>query len=62
MNDKKLLAIYGLKWNPFLSDIPTEALWQPPHVNDFVFRLENLVMDGGFALISGEPEIGRAHV
>ena len=60
MNNKKLLALYGLKWNPFLPDIPQEALWHPPHVDDFVFRLENLVMDGGFALISGEPGLGKS--
>ena len=60
MSDKKLLALYGLKWNPFLPDIPTEALWYPPNVDDFVFRLENLVMDGGFALISGEPGLGKS--
>ena len=60
MNDKKLLAFYGLKWNPFLPDIPTEALWHPPGVNEFIFRLENLVMDGGFALISGEPGLGKS--
>lgn len=60
MNDKKLLALYGLKWNPFLPDIPAEALWRPIWVDDFVFRLENLVMDGGFALISGEPGLGKS--
>ena len=60
MNDKKLLALYGLKWNPFLPDIPTEALWYPPHVENFIFRLENLVMDGGFALISGESGLGKS--
>jgi len=60
MNDKKLLALYGLKWNPFLPDIPQEALWHPPHVDEFVFRLENLVMDGGFALISGESGLGKS--
>ena len=60
MNDKKLLAVYGLKWNPFLPDIPTEALWHPPHVDNFIFRLENLVMDGGFALISGESGLGKS--
>ncbi|MCP4296369.1 MAG: ATP-binding protein, partial [Proteobacteria bacterium] len=60
MNNKKLLALYGLKWNPFLPDIPTEALWHPPHVEEFLFRLENLVMDGGFALISGEPGLGKS--
>lgn len=60
MNDKKLLALYGLKWNPFLPDIPTEALWQPPLVEHLLFRLENLVMDGGFAMISGEPGQGKS--
>ena len=60
MNQKKLLALYGLKWNPFLPDIPTEALWQPPSLKDFVFRLENLVIDGGFALITGEPGLGKS--
>ena len=60
MSQKKLLALYGLKWNPFLSDIPVEALWQPPSLQDFVFRLENLVMDGGFALITGEPGLGKS--
>ncbi len=60
MNQKKLLALYGLKWNPFLPDIPVESLWQPPSLQDFVFRLENLVMDGGFALITGEPGLGKS--
>lgn len=60
MNDKKLLTFYGLKWNPFLPGVPTEALWHPAFVNDFIFRMENLVMDGGFALISGEPGLGKS--
>ncbi len=60
MSQKKLLALYGLKWNPFLPDIPAESLWQPPSLKDFVFRLENLVMDGGFALITGEPGLGKS--
>jgi len=60
MSQKKLLALYGLKWNPFLPDIPAEALWQPPSLQDFIFRLENLVMDGGFALITGEPGLGKS--
>jgi len=60
MNQKKLLALYGLKWNPFLPDIPAEALWLPPSLQDFVFRLETLVIDGGFALITGEPGLGKS--
>ena len=60
MNDKQLLAYYGLKWNPFLPSIPVEALWHPPQMNSFIFRLENMIMNGGFALISGEPGLGKS--
>jgi general secretion pathway protein A len=60
MNSKKLLALYGLKYNPFLPDLPVEALWPPPGIDNFFFRLENLVMDGGFALICGEPGLGKS--
>lgn len=60
MNNKKLLALYGLKWNPFLPDLPVEALWHPPGIDNFFFRIENLVMDGGFALICGEPGLGKS--
>ncbi|MEE9401990.1 MAG: ATP-binding protein [Desulfobacteria bacterium] len=60
MNKKELLALYGLKYNPFLSNIPVESLWLPPGIDNFSFRLENLVMDGGFALICGEPGLGKS--
>jgi len=40
MNDKKLLALYGLKWNPFLPNIPVEDLWVPPAIESFLFRVE----------------------
>jgi len=60
MNDKQLLAYYGLKWNPFLPSIPVEALWHPPRMSSFIFRLENMIMNGGFALISGEPGLGKS--
>ena len=60
MNDKKLLALYGLKHNPFLPDIPVEALWVTPEMDSFVFRMENLVKTGGFALICAEPGLGKS--
>lgn len=60
MNNKKLLALYGLKWNPFLPTIPAEALWAPPGIEHFFHRVENLVMEGGFALICGEPGLGKS--
>ena len=60
MNPKKLLALYGLKWNPFLPDIPVEALWRSAAMDQFFFRVETLVMDGGFALICAEPGLGKS--
>lgn len=60
MNNKTLLALYGLKYNPFLPHIPVEDLWPPPGMEPFAYRIENLVMDGGFALICGEPGLGKS--
>lgn len=62
MNNKKLLALFGLKWNPFLPNLPVEALWHPPEADVFFFRVENLVMDGGFAMICGEPGVGKSKI
>jgi len=60
MRDHDLLTPYGLKYNPFLPGLPTEALWAPPGFDDFCFRVETLVLDGGFALICGEPGLGKS--
>jgi len=60
MRDKQLLSLFGLKWNPFLPDVPPDALWHAPDLDMFLFRLENLVMDGGFALVCGEPGLGKS--
>jgi type II secretory pathway predicted ATPase ExeA len=59
----KLLALYGLKWNPFSPELPTEALLVSPKIDSFCWRVENaLVREGGFALISGEPGSGKSVV
>ncbi|MFV1962856.1 MAG: hypothetical protein ACC658_13625, partial [Acidimicrobiia bacterium] len=56
----KLLALYGLKWNPFLPDVPVEALWKSPEVDHFCWRMEALAREGGFALITGDPGTGKS--
>ena len=38
-----LLSPFGLKWNPFGSELPTEALYLSPKINDFFWRVENLI-------------------
>lgn len=60
MNEKKLLALWGLKHNPFLPSIPLECLWSPPGIEPFFHKVEALVRGGGFALISGEPGMGKS--
>jgi general secretion pathway protein A len=60
MNTKKLLALWGLKWNPFSPQLPSEALLVTPAIDNFAWRVEQLVQEGGFALISGEPGTGKS--
>lgn len=60
MDLKKLQALYGLKWNPFSRDLPSDALQKQPGIEHFCWRVENLVIDGGFALITGEPGSGKS--
>jgi general secretion pathway protein A len=59
--NKKLLALYGLKYNPFNPDVPTEALHVHPRLESFCWRVEqSLLRDGGFSLVSGEPGTGKS--
>lgn len=56
-----LLARFGLKWHPFSPELPTEALYVSPRVEDFCWRIENAqIREGGFALITGEPGTGKS--
>ncbi len=60
MDARKLSALYGLKWNPFLPDIPVEALCETPRLKHFAWRIEDLVMHGGFALVTGDVGAGKS--
>ena len=62
MDARKLSALYGLKWNPFLPDIPVEALCKSARFDHFAWRIEDLVMHGGFALVTGDPGAGKSAV
>lgn len=57
---RPLLSVFGLKFNPFSSDIPSEALWRTPEVEHFCWRVEQQARDGGFAVITGESGTGKS--
>ena len=58
--NKKMLALYGLKWNPFAPDVPVEALHVSRRIETFCWRVEQLVSEGGFALVTGAPGTGKS--
>jgi len=59
--NQKLLALYGLKWNPFSPDLPTEAVYVSPRSENFCWRIEHaLIREGGFAMIHGEAGSGKS--
>ena len=61
--NKKLLALYGLKWNPFSAELPVEALYVSPNVDNFCWRVEQgVIREGCFALITGDPGTGKSVV
>ena len=43
MSTKKLLALWGLKWNPFTPELPPDALWVTPKIESFAWRVEQRV-------------------
>ena len=61
--NQKLLALYGLKWNPFSPELPTEAIYVPSKIENFCWRVEHAqIREGGFAMIHGDPGTGKSIV
>jgi general secretion pathway protein A len=60
MNAKTMHALWGLKWNPFSPQLPNEGLLATPKIDQFAWRVEQLVQEGGFALITGESGTGKS--
>ena len=58
--NKKVLALYGLKWNPFLPSAPASALHLTSPIKSFCWRVRQLTGEGGFALVTGAPGAGKS--
>jgi len=58
--NKKLLALCGLKWNPFAPGVPAEALHVTARLRSFCWRVAQLAGEGGFALVTGAPGTGKS--
>ena len=55
-----LPTFYGLKFHPFRPGVPIDALRTTPAIEQFCQRVEFTIIDGGFALITGEPGTGKS--
>ncbi len=61
--NQKLLALYGLKFNPFSPELPVDAIYVPHKVESFCWRIEHAqIREGGFAMINGDPGSGKSVV
>lgn len=57
---RKLLALYGLKYNPFGPELPVEALYQSSRTQSFLWRVDQMSREGGFASLTGDPGLGKS--
>src|SRR5487761_1131614 len=59
--NQKLLALYGLKFSPFSPEVPTEALYLSPKIENFCWRIEQAhLREGGWALSHGDAGSGKS--
>jgi general secretion pathway protein A len=58
--NKKLLGLYGLKFNPFSQQVPASALLASSQIESFCWRIEQQIGDGGFALVTGDCGSGKS--
>ena len=50
--NQKLLALYGLKFNPFSPELPVDAIYVPARIESFCWRIEHAqIREGGFAMV-----------
>lgn len=60
MNDPRMRARYGLKYDPFSPAVPAEDIWMAPGFDRFASRIEHLTREGGLAMLSGAVGAGKS--
>jgi general secretion pathway protein A len=59
----KLESLLGLKFNPFAPEVPLDALYVSPRIENFLWRIENAFMrEGGFSMVCGTSGAGKSVV
>jgi type II secretory pathway predicted ATPase ExeA len=58
--NRKLLGLYGLKFNPFSPQVPADALLSLPQIESFCWRIQQQIGEGGFAMVVGDPGTGQS--
>lgn len=58
MNTRK--ALYGIKWNPFSPEVPVDALRCTTQIDSFCWRVQQLLGEGGFAMVTGSAGSGKS--
>jgi len=60
MTPEDIKTMFGLKFNPFHTDIPNTSIYSPVEVEKLLWRIENLALEGGIAGIFGDPGLGKS--
>lgn len=58
--NKKMLALYSLKYNPFSPEVPTQDMFVSPEIDSFCWRIAHQAGEGGFACVTGDPGTGKS--
>lgn len=60
LTSEDIKVMFGLKFNPFNTDIPNSSIYSPSGIEKLLWRIENLALDGGVAGIFGDPGLGKS--
>lgn len=56
----RIKSRFHIKWIPLKANVPVDGYVLSKQDEDFLKGLDNVVVDGGYALISGQPGVGKS--